>query len=30
LGINMAGEKEILALWIAEAEGAKFRLQLVT
>lgn len=24
LGINMAGEKELLGLWIAESEGAKF------
>jgi putative transposase len=30
LGINMAGEKEILGLWIAQAEGAKFWLQVVT
>ena len=30
LGINMAGEKEILGLWIAQTEGAKFWLQAVT
>jgi putative transposase len=30
LGINMAGEKEILGLWIAQTEGAKFWLQVVT
>jgi putative transposase len=30
LGINMAGEKEILGLWIAQSEGAKFWLQVVT
>jgi hypothetical protein len=24
LGINLAGEKEILGLWIAQSEGAKF------
>ena len=30
LGINRAGEKEILGLWIAQAEGAKFWLQVVT
>ena len=29
LGINMAGEKEILGLWIAQTEGAKFWLQVV-
>ena len=28
-GINMAGEKEILGLWIAQTEGAKFWLQVV-
>ena len=30
LGISMAGEKEILGLWIAQTEGAKFWLQVVT
>jgi putative transposase len=30
LGINMAGEKEILELWIAQTKGAKFWLQVVT
>lgn len=30
LGINMTGEKEILGLWIAQTEGAKFWLQVVT
>lgn len=30
LGINLAGEKEILGLWIAQNEGAKFWLQVVT
>lgn len=30
LGINLAGEKEILSLWIAQNEGAKFWLQVVT
>jgi putative transposase len=30
LGINMAGEKELLGIWIAQAEGAKFWLQVVT
>lgn len=29
LGINMAGEKEILGLWIAQTEGAKIWLQVV-
>ncbi len=24
LGINLAGEKELLGLWIAQTEGAKF------
>jgi transposase-like protein len=24
LGVNLAGEKEVLGLWIAETEGAKF------
>ena len=30
LGISMAGEKEIVGLWIAQTEGAKFWLQVVT
>jgi putative transposase len=30
LGISMDGEKEILGLWIAQTEGAKFWLQVVT
>ena len=30
LGIIMAGEKEILGLWIAQTEGAKFWLQVVS
>jgi putative transposase len=30
IGINMSGEKEVLGLWIAQAEGAKFWLQVVT
>ena len=30
LGISMSGEKEILGLWIAQTEGAKFWLQVVT
>lgn len=30
LGISMQGEKEILGLWIAQTEGAKFWLQVVT
>ena len=30
LGINMDGEKELLGLWIAQTEGAKFWLQAVT
>jgi hypothetical protein len=27
IGINMAGEKEVLGLWLAQTEGAKFWLQ---
>ncbi len=27
LGINLAGEKEVLGLWIAQSEGAQFWLQ---
>jgi len=30
IGINMAGEKEVLGLWIAQTEGAKFWLQVAT
>ena len=30
LGINMAGEKELLGIWIAQTEGAKFWLAVVT
>jgi len=30
LGISMSGEKELLGLWIAQTEGAKFWLQVVT
>jgi putative transposase len=30
LGINLDGEKEVLGLWIAQTEGAKFWLQVVT
>jgi len=30
LGINMQGEKELLGIWIAQTEGAKFWLQVVT
>jgi len=30
LGLNTAGEKELLGLWIAESEGAKFWLQVLT
>ena len=30
IGINLAGEKEVLGLWIAQSEGAKFWLQVVT
>lgn len=30
LGINMSGEKEVLGIWIAQTEGAKFWLQVVT
>lgn len=29
IGINLAGEKEVLGLWIAQTEGAKFWLQVV-
>ncbi|WP_446808924.1 IS256 family transposase [Methylomonas sp. 2BW1-5-20] len=30
IGVNMNGEKEVLGLWIAQTEGAKFWLQVVT
>jgi putative transposase len=30
LGINLAGEKELLGIWIAKTEGAKFWLSVVT
>jgi putative transposase len=30
IGLNMSGEKEVLGLWIAQTEGAKFWLQVVT
>lgn len=30
LGVNLDGEKELLGLWIAETEGAKFWLQVLT
>lgn len=30
IGINMDGEKEVLGLWLAQTEGAKFWLQVVT
>jgi putative transposase len=30
IGINMSGEKEVLGLWMAQTEGAKFWLQVVT
>ncbi len=30
IGINMEGEKEVLGLWIAQTEGAKFWLCVVT
>ncbi|KKY05929.1 IS256 family transposase, partial [Xanthomonas phaseoli] len=30
IGITMGGEKEVLDLWLAQAEGAKFWLQVVT
>jgi len=30
LGINMEGEKELLGIWIAETEGAKFWLSVLT
>jgi putative transposase len=30
IGVSMAGEKEVLGLWLAQTEGAKFWLQVVT
>ena len=30
IGINLSGEKEVLGVWIAQTEGAKFWLQVVT
>ncbi len=30
LGVNLEGEKELLGIWIAQTEGAKFWLQVVT
>ena len=30
IGVNLAGDKEVLGLWIAQTEGAKFWLQVVT
>lgn len=30
LGVTMAGEKEVLGMWIAQTEGAKFWLQVAT
>jgi putative transposase len=30
IGVNMAGEKEVLGLWLAQTEGAKFWLQVVS
>jgi putative transposase len=30
IGIDMTGNKEVLGLWIAQTEGAKFWLQVVT
>jgi putative transposase len=30
IGINLSGEKEVLGLWLAQTEGAKFWLQVVT
>lgn len=30
IGINLEGEKEVLGLWIAETEGAKFWMSIVT
>jgi transposase-like protein len=30
LGVNLRGEKEVLELWLAENEGAKFWLSVLT
>jgi putative transposase len=30
IGINMSGSKEVLGMWIAQTEGAKFWMQIVT
>ncbi|MDX8386605.1 MAG: IS256 family transposase [Gallionella sp.] len=30
LGVNLSGEKELLGIWIAQTEGAKFWLQVIT
>lgn len=30
LGVNLAGQKEVLGMWISQTEGAKFWLQVVT
>lgn len=30
IGVTLAGEKEVLGMWLAQAEGAKFWLQVVT
>ena len=30
IGVNLAGHKEVLGLWIAQTEGAKFWLQVLT
>ena len=30
LGINIEGQKELLGMWLAENEGAKFRLNILT
>ena len=30
IGVNLDGHKEVLGLWIAQTEGAKFWLQVVT
>ena len=30
LGVNLEGQKEVLGLWVAQTEGAKFWLQVLT
>lgn len=30
IGINMSGEKEVLGLWIAQTDGGKYWLQVMT